>query len=735
MNTPNKKESAGLTLVEAVEALSSIADLEFDKNMGIAQQHEMSIQNTPFAYQTVHWLHEKDAGETINMIKNTFKVILNYLQDFYNHEYSYINEPEVIERIKTIMVLVGEAARKLDKYTDLFHKTHAKSVVESKEYKKLQEFYLTRISKKIDEGQLGKWILAISQTSKSDKKNKLLADRKNLLMKHVFIDLDSVKKDTEYELFYMKKEDGTRFFSPRLIRNLKLVSDFGEYFTEKEKEEDPFEYLSEWRDKVAHANAKEIIRSCRKYIENFYVELAHAKVKEEELFSTMRKLIMALMLAAHPHQMSLKNCSCYFYDFFCYLRELLHNKEYQYLVTYPPKKSDRLHCHLLELAHTLCKAIFTHLSPDREMVALAHGILQDKERSEHPKQQLHMQLSDDHAILAKKLKPHANGPIHLILETLEEGRYHEFDPLMQQNLPNPLFSLYIQDSIYRFVRWPSPTSQEFINKASVTDEFKGFLRSCATDSLINKCLIINYQDRIAWKERMRSLALEDLPDHETFARQTAVLTLSKESDFYYQAAPYHEQDDALQFMNELKKQVLAENGYFSIPEEMNRHTLNSFINHIVSEIHHLFFQENEKLSRNQRLDFIEIFYLFLELKIIECVKPDFIGVVCKDGVDLSSTSAALLFVFIKLLTQERLSENDREYLHWMLHAPALIYRERLIQQDRFNRFISSVKAIESTRDLYGRANFLKAILDLIGTHYHSPILQSKAVVGRSRDFF
>src|ERR1700733_15226713 len=117
MNTPNKKESAGLTLVEAVEALSSIADLEFDQNIGIAQQHEMNIQNTPFAYQTVHWLHEKDAGETINMIKNTFKVILNYLQDFYNHEYSYINEPEVIERIKTIMVLVGEAARKLDKYT------------------------------------------------------------------------------------------------------------------------------------------------------------------------------------------------------------------------------------------------------------------------------------------------------------------------------------------------------------------------------------------------------------------------------------------------------------------------------------------------------------------------------------------------------------------------------------------------------------------------------------------
>ena len=47
------------------------------------------------------------------------------------------------------MVLVGEAAKKLDKYTKFLHQNQR--VTDFKEYKQLQEFYRQKLLVKIDE--------------------------------------------------------------------------------------------------------------------------------------------------------------------------------------------------------------------------------------------------------------------------------------------------------------------------------------------------------------------------------------------------------------------------------------------------------------------------------------------------------------------------------------------------------------------------------------------------------
>src|SRR2546423_1372863 len=121
MKTRDKKESNTLTLVEAIETLSNIADLEFDHEIGIAQEHDLIVQHKPVTYHTVHWLHQKDGKLTIDMVKQIFRVVLNYLHHFYGNEYGKIKNEQAVEGIKTIMVLVGEAAKKLDKYTKVFN--------------------------------------------------------------------------------------------------------------------------------------------------------------------------------------------------------------------------------------------------------------------------------------------------------------------------------------------------------------------------------------------------------------------------------------------------------------------------------------------------------------------------------------------------------------------------------------------------------------------------------------
>ncbi len=152
--------SHNLSIVEAVETLSSIADLEFDREVGIAQKHELMLSNEKIAYKTVHWLHKTDATSTVNLVRETFRVILHYLKHFYRKEYGFVTDQKTLEGIKTIMVLVGEAAKKLDKYTHFIHQNQ--SVTDFKEYQQLQEFYRSKIARKIDEGVLGKWILGLS---------------------------------------------------------------------------------------------------------------------------------------------------------------------------------------------------------------------------------------------------------------------------------------------------------------------------------------------------------------------------------------------------------------------------------------------------------------------------------------------------------------------------------------------------------------------------------------------
>lgn len=736
MNTHDKKNGAVLTIVEAVETLSNIADLEFDRNVGVSQLHDLTLQGKPLTYHTVHWLHHKDSGDTVSVVRETFRVILHYLRDFYKQDYAHVYDPKAIEGIKTIMVLVGEAAKKLDKYTALFQKTQAKSVTDLKEYKKLQEFYLNRIEPKVDEGILGKWILALSQKVKSEKDIKLNG-KTSPQTKHVFVDLESAKKDTEYELFYLKKEDGSRFFNPRLIRNIKLVSDFGTYFGEV-KEEDLLSSMEIWRDRVAHAYGKNIVSSAQSYMKQYFSESKGAK--EREIVILINKTLMAIMLTANPHNLShnlpLKTCEDYFRDFIGYLRDCVASADYQHLIAYPPAKTDKLAVSIVEVIQALCLALYTQLTGDQELLSLIHGLIHSAQ--EQTKQDrsysLANKLAMDYAAMAKLMKLHPNGPLNKILDSLEAGVYNGYDPASQGNLPTQLYSLYAQDHILKVLRWPCPTDQEFIHKANVKGEFKAFLRACDYDHEIKKCLLINLQDRTTWKEHFRCTAIEGLLEQD-FHKHLAIVSLPKDTEFYHQLAPYHEDNNAEVFIKHLKEQVRGESGGFWFSGVLKKELGKTFINDVIEGIHKTFFSGKNVLLRDHRLDFIEIFYLFLQLKIMDLVKPDVVGVCCKDAIDNSSTTAAELFVFVKMLTQERLSENDQEHLDLMLYGPSLLYRERLVHPERFHRMNAAIKTIEGVCEQLGQKDFVKIIYEVFGKLYKTPILKAKAVVQKSRDAF
>ena len=139
----------------------------------------------------------------------------------------------------------------------------------------------------------------------------------------------------------------------------------------------------------------------------------------------------------------------------------------------------------------------------------------------------------------------------------------------------------------------------------------------------------------------------------------------------------------------------------------------------------IFFSGKNILLRDHRLSFIEIFYMFLHLKLIELVKPDALSFTCKDDIDIGSAASAQLYAFMKLIGSEKLTEADRNELNGIIYGAPVMLRERAMLPDRFNRMLNTIKTIELVREQYGEANFALIIHEAFDEYFKTPILQAK----------
>ena len=138
MGRKRKDYPTVLTLDEAVETLSHIANYEQDaflpEGLELGENEE---ETYPLSYRNIHWLDGADADTTVEIVRQTFRVILDHLDHLYKQEEKILQSEDELEGIKSIMVVVGEAAKKLDLYTDYFHARTGQSVKDLDEFKKL----------------------------------------------------------------------------------------------------------------------------------------------------------------------------------------------------------------------------------------------------------------------------------------------------------------------------------------------------------------------------------------------------------------------------------------------------------------------------------------------------------------------------------------------------------------------------------------------------------------------
>jgi hypothetical protein len=678
-----------LAILEALDNLNTLIEANSLDELEVTEDlHLVSHRGGKEKY----WVQAGPDKHTQDAIRETYRTVLGYLQSFYHRMKDAHDQKRLITGVNTIMVLVGEATKKLQRFDTLFKQT----VTEYKEFKDLQNFYRNKIIKetykRFEKIPIPKLIEVPKEKTKMEGELQgLLEEEEPVEVKegeHILNDLDVVKRDHLYELFYLRNEAGHFFYTTELGKQLKLACDFGE-FAEAYFNGDPLLQIKNWEDRSLHLCAKEILKRHRPKVERFYRSTtAH---KGFALVATMHKALMALMLAANPRnlirQFAIKASSFYFHDFLLFLREALHDADFQKYLVYPVPGGKPFLQDTLTLVHALSATLFLLPRHHEELQTGLQGLV----AKGLPKGgSLAERVAAAYKALQNVLQKHPSGPIFKALDLVrEDDEERSFDPLFLGNYPEQETLFTSGDKEILCLRIPCPITQIVINRAEITEEFKNFLRNAD-----KKILYLNFQDRTSWKEHARCLALEELGRQALFADVLTLVTMTKESHFYNQIGEYETLNDALAFRTQLKQHLFDESSGYTYPPFVKEKMSSDWLERLLLTLHSLFFENKKSLTFLEKITWIEIAYSLLILKLIELSQPDALALSSKDALDIGATS---LVALIALLTQgqgKEWSEEEFQALQRLLFGPVLLQRERPLLPERIDRLCSMMRLLE-----------------------------------------
>lgn len=691
----SSKES--LSLLNVMENLTAIVDATTLDTMEVTSNHLLVPRDKEEpSFGVLAGLNE----ETLAAIRATIQGASIYLRAFYKKMREDSDNKNIMEGMRNIIVLVGEAKKKLERFDRLFGET----ISELPEYQEIQKFYSERIVTDISQ-ELDVPIFASPEhIAISDEEWQRLLDNwsreeqiEELRGVHYLNDLEVVKADHLYELFYLKNEAGYPFYTQELAKNIKLACDFMpavDNFVD-----DPLVQLKSWEDKANQVLATKILAATHKLTEQFYKMALN--YKEAPIVSQLHNALMALMLASNPHnllrQNAKKGCGAYFADFQMFLHEAISHREYQKLYVHEGEAEESaFYKTLFSLANALCFHLYTQ-SPGKKEVTKKIREFIEKHRSIR-RESVSQFLESTFLGFQEGLRYHPSGPIFKAVDLLREEQIPFFNPLHLGNIPN-VEALYEGEKPLILLRMASPTKQELIKKAEIIEEFKLFLFVVGSKKEGERVLLINFQDRTSWREHARAHAIEEWSKKAEFASTVATVTFAKETDFYNQAGHYKNIEDAEDFKNQFFEHLQDETTGFYYPLFIKKELFPDFANSLIETVHHTLFQSLNHLSLTQRLDFIEITYLLLELKIVEIVQPHYLVHLSKDGLDVTATTSAALMIFLQSIQGKAWSEPMLDQLLYLLYGPTLIQRQRCVHRERFERVLSLARWLEKSGPL------------------------------------
>jgi hypothetical protein len=657
-----------LSLVEAVENLSHLADMPIQPDLP-KQEVEISAEEQALVQETLHQL-AGTVGNPVDAIRETFQTILAYVSDYYRCQYSQLSNPQVRNNFRSLMAMVGEAGRKLDRCTGLFQTAYRAS--ELQEYRALEDFFQNKLAKPIGESaqqnleQLAKRELEGGTESATISLHARAAE-----------DLERLIGDADYELFFLKREDGSSYFTPQLLRNLNVIHQLGTKLPEA-VESDPLIQLREILDLEAHHRARALLEAARAYWPTLAKE-ANGLIATNPFFADLYSGMSALMLASNSRNLlaalPVKNTLQYFRDFALFLEQALSSPGYREGLA--KQRPNHLESQLIGLTHDLCQTLF-HFPVASDLIGpYITKLIKAGNPDTLDEPCLALRLMQEDQAIRTVLAKYPSGPLLRMLDFITaEDVPTTFEPLMQENFPSKLWTMQGKGWESDLLRLPSPTKQETVERVYPSRLFEGFLDSYLLPSGPERHLLINIQDRTSFRDYGRSLCLEQLPRLAEFLPHLTVITLAKNTDFYHQVEPYASIDSAEEFIDTLCAQMVEGEVYgFYFPPGL-RTGLNQRLHALAKRLWQERFGSAKSLERDQRLAFIELFYNELVVDLLEDLKPQSFSFTDKDGVDDAPCATTLFYLQAQWAKDPSWRPASEDLLHTMLFAPALMIRER-----------------------------------------------------------
>ena len=514
-----KKSQDSEALLDAVDILADVADIDLSSDESVAK-----------------------GGAQAKALREKFTVIHDYLKDV-NRTASV--DYRVAKGVQSIIQLASEAADKLDRVLQQ-QGIKGERFSTSKEFTDLIGYYKDTLKKRFES--------ALEQEESWHKEwveedfDPVDIQRKGLR------DLEIVTKDKHYEMFFLTKEDGTRFYNKSLLRHLRLVADF-EALLLDQNEEDPIVKMERIKDRLTLKMARTIKGSTRSLFQK-WLKLA-GKRDHERVVKLFYQAYVALTFASEPihliDQGAKKSCLSYFSDFQFYLRELLFDIGYEKLIDTPPDPNDRFSSYFLELVHTFCFAIFSQKIGYEEALSYIYHLIgkelktQNKKGMDPSHLATYHEILDIHEHLGKELNKHPSGPLFKVIEIFQQLEEHTvFDPYMMRNLGSRFYELKMGKKKTAVYLLPCPTMQSRIDEVKPIPEYEGFLRLVANKGE-EKILWINLQDRTTLEEFARCRELERISLNAEFQSILSLITLPVSTSFYLQSEDYLKLNDKKQF--------------------------------------------------------------------------------------------------------------------------------------------------------------------------------------------
>ncbi|MFZ4099982.1 MAG: hypothetical protein ACOYKZ_06635 [Chlamydiia bacterium] len=669
----NAKSQAGselannkLSLVEAVENLSHLADMQIEvtplPTEGLTPEEQALVQDT------LHHL-SSTVGNPVDAVRETFETIHNYVRDFYRRQYSKLSDPKVRHNFRSLMAMVGEAGRKLDRCTTLFQSVHRAS--DLSEYQAIQHFFQSKLAKPLGETPEQNLEQLATRTLQGENHTHLIQ-----LHARAAEDLQKLVDDSDYELFFLKKEDGTTFFTPQLLRNLQVIHQLGSSLPEA-LESDPLVELREILDLEAHHRSRTLLQAGNAYWHDL---TRHAAAQADSpLFGSVYRAMLSLMLAGNSRNLlaalPVKNSLQYFNDFVGFLTEAISSDAYQQMAgELRPSSEQAL---LLGLTHELCLTLFLFPADVDLFEPYINKLIKSGVKDPLDDAILAIKLLQEDQCIRTTLKRYPSGPMLKMLDFISaEDLPATFDPILQENFPSLLCHLRGEGLDCELLRLPSPTQQGTVGDVYPNRLFEGFLNSYLLPAGPKRHLLINIQDRTSWRDYPRCRALEELPRLAAYLPHLTVVTLAKNTDFYHQVSPYDEISDANDFIRIFQEQIVGgeEFGYYFPPGI--RTSLPDLFQNICLRIWVESFAQAAKLDRDQRLVFIDLAHCHLVEELLYLLKPASCSFTDKDGVDGAPCATTLFYLYWQWRQNPDWRPTSMALIHTMLFAPALVIRER-----------------------------------------------------------